>query len=53
MVRWYLGESVMVSWPLPNASANLRASRTKRERSELPWIARQVQRSLGAVSVAV
>lgn len=29
-----------------NASANLRASQTKCERSELPQIARQVQRSL-------
>ena len=32
-------------WPY-NAGANLRASQTKRERSELPNIARQVQRSL-------
>jgi hypothetical protein len=32
----------------PNALAKLRASQTKRERSELPKIARQLQRSLDA-----
>ena len=30
---------------LHNASANLRASQIKRERSELPCVARQVQRT--------
>ena len=31
----------------PNAPAKLRASQTERERSELPQIARQLQRTLG------
>src|SRR5438093_13331481 len=35
---------------LANARANLRASQIKCERSELPKIARQVQRSLGGAS---
>src|SRR4051812_34890985 len=36
---------------LPNAIANVRANQMKCERSELPQIARQVQRTLGITDV--